>query len=412
MTNPDNAIGTNAAYNGRTSVNAFNDDLGGWGRGILSGWACTPSSGLVVSLGGDGVNRDVAVAVDNLGNRTTINNISNAPVDVTIPAAPGSNSRYDAIVAYVDNPATGVTTVADNPGACGLIVVSGNAASSPTKPDDTAIRSAITADGASGTTAYYVVLAYILISSGTTVLASSNISTGGSAKLGNKLVNTSVFTADNLSPSADTPSAWTTVFPENGVYWTWYTQSGRFSNQPNQYGYLETIKTGINIYQRWHTQSSGPDYYRAGNQNGWYGQSGGSGAFRSLVDGRTAIKTGSIVSGNWEYTLSRTGKIVEFNCTAVLSSNQAACDNYTEGGWNTIPYGYRPMKTTNTSALGSVLVPILKVSGGTQNTMYGGQWRINSNGVFYLSTAGIPATSATRVSCHASWITDNTFPTS
>lgn len=181
MTNPNNAVGTNAAYSGRTSVNAFNDDLAAYGRGILSGWACSPSTGLKVQLGGAATVRDVAVAVDNAGNRTTINNISGAPIEMTISAAPSTNSRIDAIVAYVDNPAEGVSTVADNPAACGMIVVKGTAAASPVEPNESTIRAAITADGASGVTAYYVVLATVTIASGTTDLTSSNIAAGPSA---------------------------------------------------------------------------------------------------------------------------------------------------------------------------------------------------------------------------------------
>lgn len=178
MTNPNNAIGTNAAYGGRTSANAFNDVLAGFSRGVLSGWGCSPSSGLTVSLGGDGNNRDVAVAENNTGDKVSINNISNSPVAVTIGAAPASNSRIDAIVAYVDNPPQGTSTVADNPSTCGLIVVAGTAASTPTAPSDNVIRTAITADGASGTTAYYAVLAYVTIASGTTDISTNDIQVG------------------------------------------------------------------------------------------------------------------------------------------------------------------------------------------------------------------------------------------
>lgn len=183
MTNPNDAVGTNAAYDGRTSVNAFNDDLAAYTSGILSGWACTPNSGLTVSLGGDGSTRDVAVAEDNAGNKTSINNISGSPIDVTMSAAPGSNSRIDLIVAYVDNPPQGVNTTADNPSACGIINVTGTASSTPVAPNDTAIRTAITGDGASGATAYYAILAVITIPSGTTDITTSNIQAGPSAKL-------------------------------------------------------------------------------------------------------------------------------------------------------------------------------------------------------------------------------------
>ena len=178
MTNPNNAVGTNAAYGGRTSVNAFNDDLTIYSRGILSGWACSPKSGMTVQIGGNGSDRDAAVAEDNAGNKTSINNISGSPIDVAIPAAPATNNRIDLIVAYADNPPSGTSTVVDNPAACGIIVVSGTAASSPTPPTNATIRSAITADGASGSTAYYVILAQIRVGTGVTTIGSGVITQG------------------------------------------------------------------------------------------------------------------------------------------------------------------------------------------------------------------------------------------
>lgn len=188
-TNPNNAVGTNAAYDGRTSVKAFNDGIGAYSRGILSGWACSPSTGMTVSLGGDGTTRDIAIAEDAGGNKTTVNNISEAPINVTMSAAPSTNSRIDVIVAYVDNPPQGAATSIDNPGACGLIAVDGTAAADPVAPNDSAIRTAITADGASGATAYYVVLATITIASGTTDLTSSNIAAGPSAGIGSQNID-------------------------------------------------------------------------------------------------------------------------------------------------------------------------------------------------------------------------------
>lgn len=207
MTNPNNAVGTNGAYGGRTSVNALNDNLAAYSRGILSGWVCSPNSGLTVSLGGDGTTRDAAIAEDNAGNKTTINNISGSPIDVTLSAAPASNSRIDLVVAYVDNPPQGTNTETDNPGACGIIAVSGNVALSPTAPDDSAIRMAITADGASGTTAYYVVLASINIASGTTDLTASNISSGDYASIGSNNIDFSTFADYSLS-EIDTGAKW------------------------------------------------------------------------------------------------------------------------------------------------------------------------------------------------------------
>lgn len=198
MSNPDNAIGTNGAYNGRTSVDAFNDDLSVYSRGILNGWSCVVSSGLTVALGGVNGVRDVAVATDNNGNNTTINNISQSPVQVTISSAPATNSRIDLVVAYVDNPPQGVSTTADNPNACGLIVVKGTANASPVEPDDGAIRTAITADGASGTTAYYVVLAKVTIASGTTDLTNDNITQGSVAQTNGGLITDGSITGSKI----------------------------------------------------------------------------------------------------------------------------------------------------------------------------------------------------------------------
>ncbi len=208
MTNPNDAVGTNAAYGGRTSANAFNDDLAAYTRGILSGWECSPNAGLTVSLGGDGSTRDVAVAEDNAGNKISINNISGSPIDVTLNAAPGANSRIDLVVAYVDNPPQGVSTVADNPSACGIIKVTGTASSTPVAPNDSAIRTAITGDGASGATAYYVILAYITISSGTTDITTSNIQAGPMAKLSSNNIDLTTLPLDYSTTEQDTLRKW------------------------------------------------------------------------------------------------------------------------------------------------------------------------------------------------------------
>ena len=122
---------------------------------------------------------------------------------VTVAAAPPSNSRIDAIVAYVDNPPEGTASTADNPAACGLISVAGTAAANPVAPNESAIRTAITADGASGTTAYYVVLATVTVPTGTTDLIQGYIEQGEESKL------TIMSSASNITM--------TTVDPGEGV---------------------------------------------------------------------------------------------------------------------------------------------------------------------------------------------------
>lgn len=196
--NPNNAVGTNGAFGGRTSVDAFNDGLASYSAGIMSGWACEPSSGLTVVLGGDGNTRDVAIAEDNAGNKTTINNISGSPISVTVGNAPNTNSRIDSIVAYVDNPPTGSSTATDNYGACGLIVVPGTVASTPVPPNESTIRTAITADGASGTTAYYVVLANVTIANGTTDIDSTMIQAGNNSAIGANSIDFTTITGGDM----------------------------------------------------------------------------------------------------------------------------------------------------------------------------------------------------------------------
>lgn len=204
-TNPNNAVGTNGAYSGRTSPNALNDVLATFtGRGIISGWACTPDSGMDVTVGGNGTDRDVAIAEDNAGNKVTVNNISQSPVELTIPAAPANNSRIDSIVAYVENPPMGTAADTDNPGAVGLIVVSGTVASNPVPPSDNEIRTGITADGAAGSTAYYVTLANVTVPTGATAITNTNITAGARVTMDSSHIQDNAITTPKIANSAVT----------------------------------------------------------------------------------------------------------------------------------------------------------------------------------------------------------------
>lgn len=199
MTNPNNAIGTNGAFDGRTSPNALNDLTAAFTRGIVSGWNCEPKSGMTVQLGGSASVRDVALAEDNAGDKLTINNRSGAPVEITLDGAPATNNRIDAIVAYVDNPSTGDGNTTDNPTSCGIIAVSGTVAANPTAPTDEQIRSAITTDGATGGVAYYVILATIRVGTSVTTIGSGVITQGTLAALADGSVTT-----DSLADGAVT----------------------------------------------------------------------------------------------------------------------------------------------------------------------------------------------------------------
>jgi hypothetical protein len=213
MTNPNNAIGTNGAFSGRTSPNALNDLAAAFSSGIVSGWTCSPKSGMTVQLGGSASVRDTALAEDNAGNKLTINNRSGAPVEITLDGAPSTNNRIDAIVAYVDNPSTGDDSTTDNPTACGIIAVKGTVAASPSAPSDAQIRAAITTDGATGGVAYYVVLATILVGTNVTTIGSGVIAQGAQSTTENFNIPAASITTAKLANDAVTPAKidWTNV---------------------------------------------------------------------------------------------------------------------------------------------------------------------------------------------------------
>lgn len=184
MTNPGNAVGTNGGYGGRTSVNAFNDVLSAFnGRGIVKGWACIPKSGMTVSLGGQDLVRDVAIVENDIGQYTTLDNISTQPVDITLSDAPTLGARIDLIVGYVTNPPDSNGELIDNPDACGIITVESSVTTNPIAPDEAMIREAITADGGSGVNAYYVVLAQVQVGTGMTTITNTEIMQGAKAKI-------------------------------------------------------------------------------------------------------------------------------------------------------------------------------------------------------------------------------------
>ena len=238
MTNPNNAVGTNAAYGGRTSVNAFNDWANFYSRGIVSGWIGAPSSGMTIQFGGLAGVRDVALAEDPNGNKTTINNTTTSPVPVTVAAASTTSNRQDVVVAYVNSPAEVSTTTVDNPGACGIIAVPGSASSAP---NDSAIRAAITSDGGTGTTAYYVILAVVAVSANTTTITSEMILQNGfyaqvapanilpSQSISSDKIDFSTFALDELFSGSATSSF--TLSKSISNYNKIYVQCAKFAGQ-------------------------------------------------------------------------------------------------------------------------------------------------------------------------------------
>lgn len=105
----------------------------------------------------------------------------------------------------------------------------------------------------------------------------------------NKVINTAlsgknktIYTAWNISPDANTPASWKTKLGGEGIYWTWYNTTGKFTNQPSQYGMLKTVIGDSDVRQDYYVQTSGKHFYRCGNSVGWWGKSGNAGAFDDI----------------------------------------------------------------------------------------------------------------------------------
>lgn len=182
MTNPNNIVRVRARNGGRASVYEANAWCQAFSSGILEGVGVVQntSADMNVLVGGSATKPDVLIAQNPAGYKIALDIIGQQAVAL---AAPASNSRISAIVAYTDDIALSTTQsdVTGSPSSCGLIVVNGTAAASPVAPTDAQIREAITADGATGSQASYCVIATITVASNTTMITDSLISTNQAA---------------------------------------------------------------------------------------------------------------------------------------------------------------------------------------------------------------------------------------
>lgn len=176
MTNPDNIVRVRARNGGRASVYEANGWCQAYSSGLLKGNGVVQntSADMNVLVGGSASKPDVVLAENPAGYKVALDLVGQKPVTITAPA---SNSRISAIVAYTDDLSLATTedTITGSPASCGLIVVNGTASSSPVEPTDNQIRTAITADGATGSQAAYVVIATILVANDTTIITDSLI---------------------------------------------------------------------------------------------------------------------------------------------------------------------------------------------------------------------------------------------
>lgn len=176
MTNPDNIVRVRARNGGRASVYEANGWAQAYTSGLIEGNGVkqNTSADMNVLVGGSAAKPDVILAENPSGYKIALDLVGQQAVTVTAPA---SNKRISAIVAYTDDLSLSTTqdTVTGSPASCGLIVVNGTTSVSPSAPTDNQIRTAITADGATGSQAAYCVIATIEVANDTTIITDSLI---------------------------------------------------------------------------------------------------------------------------------------------------------------------------------------------------------------------------------------------
>lgn len=178
MTNPDNIVRVRARNGGRASVYEANGWAQAYTSGLLEGNGVIQNTvaDMNVLVGGSSSKPDVVLAENPAGYKIALDLVGQQAIAITAPA---TNKRISAIVAYTDDLSLQSTedTVTGSPASCGLIVVNGTAGANPSAPTDSQIRTAITADGATGSQAAYCVIATILVASNTTTITDSLITT-------------------------------------------------------------------------------------------------------------------------------------------------------------------------------------------------------------------------------------------
>ena len=237
-TKPNDIVRVRARANGRASVYEANAWCQSLSQGVLDGNGViqNTSADMNVLVGGTSSKPDVVIASNPSGYKVALDIVGQQAVAITAPA---SNKRITSIVAYTDDLslASTDTSITGSPSSCGLIVVNGTASASPSAPDDATIRTAITADGATGSQACYCVLAEILVDHTTTTITNSLIDNkiSGVNQIADLAVksNSIDFTTirDNVIIETGTIAAKTVTtsytnmitytIPEDGIYLIW-----------------------------------------------------------------------------------------------------------------------------------------------------------------------------------------------
>ena len=147
-------------------------DSGHHERAYFSGFACTQTTpaGMSIQIGGGDEVDSAAIFISS--DRAVLLSTDGTPQKVTIPTAPASGSRIDAVISYIDtsSPSAGNETPG-TPEYVHTIVVSGTASGSPSAPTDSQIVSALPA----GANAKYYRWCDVRVAQGATTITNSNI---------------------------------------------------------------------------------------------------------------------------------------------------------------------------------------------------------------------------------------------
>jgi hypothetical protein len=209
MTNPGNIVRIRSRNGGRASVYESNMWAQKWQGGLFSGLGVTQntSADMNVLVGGSTTNPDVVIAQNAAGYNIALDIVGKQAVLITKPAA---NSRISSIVAYTNDLSLSSTdtTTTGSPSSCGLIVVNGATSATPVAPTDTEIRTAITADGATGSQATYCVIASITVASTTTTITNTLISIRKALLTGDKINFATIVQTERRLPASNSSSGY------------------------------------------------------------------------------------------------------------------------------------------------------------------------------------------------------------
>lgn len=233
-------------------------------RAYFSGFACTQTdpAGMSIKIGGTAKPDSAVLVVAPVG-KPVLLSTNGEPELVTIPTAPATGSRIDAVVSYIDT--TSPVTDAETPGTpeyVHTIVVQGTAASNPSAPTNEQIVAALPA-GAGGT---YYRWCDVKVAASQTVITNSDITDKKPASPNVYLTDGSITTA-KLADGAVTSdkildTGWQPLTFSSDV-----TETGWYNSGARVIGNILFVRCGCVIKKSgWMTMATLPTQFTAGGR--------------------------------------------------------------------------------------------------------------------------------------------------